>query len=338
MKDNQCCIPATWQLPATLFRHPAWIAWKETQGWRRIGELDGRPILVRELDSSSSMAYVLGPPLGGEENDADCGGRLEALSLRAQKLLPANCAFIRWDLMDSPWKDAQGERLDTRLLELRMNASTQYRCLRKAATEYMCPETMVVDLRGGWPAVLARMQHRSRYSAQLAKRRGTAVEKVGEAGLADFHTLFRKTAALRGLSLHSESCYRDLFALAQKNGLTLDLYLATSSGVPVASAVFARHCREAWYLFAASDPEYRHSAGPSAILHQALRDCAEAGDECIDLLGVAPAGMSNHPLSGLSLFKAGFGGMRMSRAGAWDFVLKPDVYAAYARAEAFAMN
>lgn len=335
MKSDVCCMPVRERLPASLFRHPAWVSWKETQGWRCIGKLDGRPVLVRDLNPQSSMAYVVGPALGGDEDDR--GGRLEALSLRARPLLSADCAFIRWDLMDSPWKNAQGERLDTRLLELRMNASTRLRCLRKAATEYMCPETMLIDLRGGWPAVSARMEYRSRYSAQLAKRRGTTVEKVGEAGLSDFHALFRKTAALRGLTLHSESCYRELFASARENGLTLDLYQATASGVPVASAVFARHSREAWYLFAASDPEQRRFAGPSAILHRALRDCAEAGDERIDLLGVAPAGMASHPLAGLSLFKASFGGVRKSRAGAWDFVLDPDVYAAYTRVETIGM-
>ncbi len=322
------------RLPASLFRHPAWVAWKETQGWRRVGALDGRPVLVRALNQRSSMAYVVGPALGGDGDER--GGRLEALSLRVRPLLPSDCAFIRWDLLEAPWKDAEGEPLDARLLELRMNASTRQRRLRKAAVESLCPDTMVVDLSGGWPAVAGRMEHRARYSAQLAERRGTRVEKPGEAGLGDFHALFRKTASLRGLRLHAESCYRELFRTARETGLVLDLYLATASGTPVASAVFARHRREAWYLFAASDPERRRWAGPSAILHRALRECAEAGDERIDLLGVAPAGMAFHPLAGLSLFKAGFGGVRKSRAGAWDFVLDPDAYEDYARAEALA--
>ncbi len=341
MKAEVCLVPARERipgrerLPAALFRHPAWVAWKETQGWRRVGELDGRPVLVRDLTPRSSMAYVLGPALGGDEDDR--GGRLEALSLRARPLLPSDCAFIRWDLLDAPWRGAEGAPLDTRLIELRMNASTLERRLRKAAVEPLCPDTMVVDLRGGWPAVAGRMEHRARYSAQLAERRGTRVEKAGEAGLGDFHALFRKTASLRGLKLHDEACYRELFRTARETGLTLDLYLATAAGTPVASAVFARHRREAWYLFAASDPACRRWAGPSAILHRALRECAEAGDERIDLLGVAPAGMTSHPLAGLSLFKASFGGVRKSRAGAWDFVLDPEVYEAYARAEAIAL-
>jgi len=321
------------RIPASLYRHPSWVNWKETQGWRRVGDLDGHPVLWRPIGSLSSMAFVAGSPLPGGAGD-DYGARLEELSLRAIPFLPAGCAFLRWDLMDEPILDPGGERMADWLLELRMNASTNRRSFRKAANETLCLDTMVVDLRGGWQAVYSRLSPRVRYAVRLADRRGTAVSTEGEAGLGDFYALYRVTQRQRGLRIHPESAFRRLFQSARDQGLKLELYLARVSGEPAASAVIARSGKEAWYLFAASDPGLWHAAGPTAILYRALKDCAEDGFECIDLLGVAPEGMKDHPLKGLSLFKSGFGGTRKSRSGAWDFVLNEEAYADYARFEA----
>ena len=52
------------------------------------------------------------------------------------------------------------------------------------------------------------------------------------------------------------------------------------------------------------------------------------------LLGVAPEGARSHPLAGLSRFKASFGGARMRRAGAWDWVLDHDAYWRWSQFEA----
>lgn len=333
--------PVPEYVPAALFRHPAWIEWKSTQGWSPVRASGDLVLLRRRLGTAGSMVYApapasLGRPEPGEDEGPDLGGALETVSLNVLPYLPDDCAFIRWDLMAPAWTDGEGRPLDPRLQELRMNASTRYRRFRKAPLEHTCPDTMVVDLRGGTQAVLSRMEYRARYSARLAERRGTVVERVGPVGLGDFHALHRSTAALRGLPLQPESRFRDLFGSARAHGLEMDLYLAKSADEPVASAIVARHGGDAWYLFAASAPERREAAGPSAILHQAILDCARSGDERMDLLGVAPAHAPRHPLAGLSLFKSGFGGIRRSRAGTWDFVLEPAIYARCSQAESLA--
>jgi hypothetical protein len=326
--------PTREYLPTALFRHPAWIEWKEMQGWKSIPTREGLVLLTRSIGPGASMAYVQSPAIledsGGEE--ADYGSCLEDLSLAVLPELPEDCAFIRWDLMARSWTDGEGMPLPARLQELRMNASTRLRRFRKAATEHMCPDTMVVDLWGGPEALRARMDYRTRYSVRLAERRGTRVTLCGPSGLRAFHSLHRATMSRRGLPVHPESCFRDFFMAASETGLGLDLYLAESEGESVAAAIIARCETEAWYLFAASSPERRASAGPSAILYRALMDCSEAGCERMDLLGVGPPRAAGHPLSGLTLFKSGFGGRRRSRAGAWDFVLDPEVYCMYAAA------
>jgi len=316
-------------VPSSLFRHPAWLSWKEGQGWQQLDTGLGFALLTRSIGKEGSMAYAAGPhelPGVRLEDPDERGSALEELSERVCPSLPPDCRFIRWDLMTEAWRDSRGQSLSRPLQELRMNASTRGRKLRKAAAELTCPDTMVVDLGRGTEAIMSRMDSRTRYSLRLAERRGTQVEKHGEEGIGRFHVLFTETALRQDLRLYPESIYRDLFHSARSHGLDLRLYIATSEGRDAASAIVARDRAEAWYLFAASAAGLRAAAGPSAILCRALLDAAEAGCRRMDLLGVGPPGDRHHPLSGLTLFKSGFGGRRVTRAGAWDYVLCPREY------------
>lgn len=201
----------------------------------------------------------------------------------------------------------------------------------------MCPETMVVDLSGGLVSVWNRMDHRTKYSVRLAERRGTEVHRfctldsgaVPLSALQRFQTLYDETSGRHNLPWQPAFRFRELFQLAREHSLHLDLYIAGSgegTKADAAAAIVARNGSEAWYLFAASSAARREAAGPSAILYRALADCAETGIMRMDLLGVGPKGDVDHPLSGLTRFKKGFGGRCMQRAGAWDYVLQPDRY------------
>lgn len=332
-------------VPVSLYHHPAWIAWKEGQGWKRIVAAPDFPVLHRGLAARGSMAYSVVPPDEIARHGSlreDAGAVLERFARRILPLLPADCAFIRWDLMGGAWTDDSGAPLGRHAQEIRMNASTAWRCLRKAQVEHSCTDTMVVDLHGGIAGIWARMDEKTRYSVRLATRRRTRVERVGAPGLRHFHDLHRETSARHGLPVHGEALFRDLFRHARDHRLDLDLYLATAAGetldhgMAAASAIVARHGAESWYLFAGSSARHRASAAPSAILYRAMIDSAERGAASMDLLGVGPAGATGHPLSGLTRFKSGFGGLRRSRAGAWDYVIRPDVYHRFAEAEALA--
>jgi lipid II:glycine glycyltransferase (peptidoglycan interpeptide bridge formation enzyme) len=44
---------------------------------------------------------------------------------------------------------------------------------------------------------------------------------------------------------------------------------------------------------------------------------------------VSPACFQDHPFFGLYLFKTGFGGRVVHRAGSWDYPIDPDAYASF---------
>jgi len=340
LRRNDC-------VPNGLFRHPAWLAWKASHGWeivpplpvaQQTGAADGVAFLSRPIGDGRRMAYASGNPyaalldglvLGREE----LGASLERLSLAATPRLGPDCAFIRWDLPFPEWTSPDRSPLAVCLQELRMNASTRERRLRKAPAEGCSLDTFVVDLTGGADAILLGMDARTRYSLRLARRRGTETVREGMDGLGEFHGLYAETMRRHGLRVHPRSSFAELFKAAAKEGLDLRLYAAYSRGQAAAGAIIARQGGDAWYLFAASSSTAREAAGPSAVLAKALVDCAKAGDRSMDLLGACPEGMEAHPLSGITRFKAGFGGVRRRRAGAWDFVLDQEAYTAFAQAE-----
>lgn len=314
--------------PADLYNHPAWIAWKESLGWKSLRTGLGFTLLIRPIGSGFCMAYAVPPDLEdtGHSLILDAGAALERLSHRVLPFLPQSTAFIRWDLMAGPWRDSGGSVLDPRLQELRMNASTALRRLRKSLEEQVDLETMAVDLRGGEKAILRRFHKRALYSLRLAERRGTSVERLGEAALGEFYSLYKETMARKEGVAEEFAYFSELFRSSRLWGLDLDLYLARREGKPAAAAIIASHSDTSWYLFSASSADLPSSAGPSAILAAALADGSARGGVLMDLMGVAPADFGSHRLAGVTFFKAGFGGSRLSRAGAWDYIVKPAAY------------
>lgn len=325
--------------PAGLFAHPAWLEWKSCRGWTRLDAGPGIRLLGRRLPRSGYMARgaadlgVLGASHPFRRNADELGAALEDLTRRALHALPSGCAFIRWEVAEPAWLDAEGYPLSVHLQELRMNASTASRRFRKAAVESLPPDTVLVDLGDG-DALWTRMEGRTRHAVGLARRRGTRVARAGADGVPTFARLHSQTARRHGIQGLEEAGLRDLFLASARHGLGLDLYVARSGDQPAAAAVVANDGRDAWYLLAASSLEHREAAGPSAILHRAMLDCSAAGLRTFDLMGVGPRGAEDHPLAGLSRFKTGFGGTRFTRAGTWDFVLRPDLYARHSREEA----
>jgi len=324
-----------------LFTHPAWLEWKAGRGWTMMDAGAGIRLLGRRLPRSGYMvrgtADLRGPDLCHPFpwNADDLGAALEDLSRRAMHALPAGCAFMRWELAEPAWLDMEGRPLPADLQELRMNASTVTRRFRKSAVESFPPDTMLVDLGDG-SELCKRMAGRVRHAVGLARRRGTRVTHAGVDGVPAFALLHSQTARRHGIRGLEEAGLRELFSSSARHGLGLELYLALSADEPVAAAVVANDGRDAWYLFAASSRERREAAGPSAILHRVMLDCAAAGLRTFDLMGVGPPGAEGHPLDGLTRFKSGFGGERFTRSGSWDFVIRPDLYARHSREETLA--
>ena len=65
----------------------------------------------------------------------------------------------------------------------------------------------------------------------------------------------------------------------------------------------------------------------------AMKDAKAYGSSYYDMYGMPPEGKDEkHPMHGLYMFKANFGGQNIHRTGSWDYPLKA-VYGLYKMAE-----
>lgn len=337
-------------LPTGIVQQTAfWSRVKESLGWSA-GAFDLEPaqdsgagdmlVVGRGVSERASIAYV---PFGPEYRpDEDARGSfLEGLSERLKAFLPRGCIFIRFELpWESPYAreesryDAEGQWLgapEPEARELRMNFGTERRALRKAPTDLMPPDTVIVDLRPPEDEILGRMKPKTRYNIGLAARRGVLIEDAGPAGLEAWYALYAQTAARNGFVLHDRSHFAAVLAEGE-NGRrggpreTARLLIARRGGKPLAGMILALSGPRATYLYGASSGDGREAMASYALQWAAMRLAKASGALEYDLFGCSPRPDPEHPLYGLWRFKTGFGGELVHRQGCWDYPLDPSAY------------
>lgn len=274
-----------------------------------------------------TLAYV---PHGPDATLAADPLRLEALSRALRPLLPRSTVCLRWDLVTgtrvpaaAPSESETDEPVSDALpLPLP-------RPFRKPPADVQPPDTVIVPLADN-EALLAKMHKKTRYNIRLAEKKGVSVQRAGVEALADWYALYRQTAERDHISIHSETYYRDLFSHAPD----LALWLAHYEGTLLAGNIVLLHGRTATYLYGASSNEHRNLMAPYALQWVAMTDARDRGAAEYDLFGIPPTDDPEHPMHGLYRFKNGFGGDRVHRHGAWDFVFRPLAWTLWTRADA----
>lgn len=331
-----------------------WGGVKKRTGWTPRSFdlwLDGKAagdvlILERGLADGASLAYV---PFGPEAlPDEDRRGEyLRALSAELRPLLGDGCVMIRWDLpWESPYAgdedryDDQGHWLgppEPRLRELRMNWGADGEALRKAASDILPPDTMLVDLRGEEDAILSRMKPKTRYNIRLAARRGVSVRRGGPEDLGLWMGLYAQTARRKGIHPHGSEHFSAIFdelGHVEHKKATIRMLVAERDGEPLAAMFMSVSADLASYLYGASSDAGRDCMGPYALQWEAMRAAKAEGCSAYDLFGVPPRPDPSHPMHGLYAFKAGFGGRMLHRQGAWDYAYDRRAYELLAAREA----
>ena len=321
--------------PPTLYngflQSPFWARQKAAFGWKaeavrwRKGEESGTLlILIKTLPAGLALAYVPGgPAIGAGAEDRE--GFLDALSRELRGVLPLGCFFIRWDLPEF----STGEPAEN-------PAPTYAELLKKAPLDIQPPDTVVLDLRDGYDALLPGMHKKHRYNIRLAEKKGVRVEACGAERLKEWYELYRITAERDRIGIHPLRYYENLFTELDKDtsGASLTLYLASHEEDLLAGIIVLFNGKEAVYLYGASSNEKRNLMPAYALQARAINDACEAGCEEYDLYGCPPSADPDHPMAGLYRFKTGFGGELRHRPGAWDHPYSRLFYGGYRLAEA----
>lgn len=198
------------------------------------------------------------------------------------------------------------------------------------AAERHPAHTMCVVLSPDIDAMYARMKPKTRYNIRLAQKKGVEIEYAGVEGLPRFMKLMEQTAKRDGFSLHSSDRYRAILEKFQGSSCAAFLAFATYKGRDLAANMMIDAEDTRTYLHGASANTDREFMAPYALHAALLEDAGKRGMKKYDFWGVAPQDADdNHPWSGITRFKSGFGGERIDMPGTYDVPLKGLFYNIY---------
>ncbi|MGC8874715.1 MAG: lipid II:glycine glycyltransferase FemX [Chloroflexia bacterium] len=187
--------------------------------------------------------------------------------------------------------------------------------------------TVRVDLRADEATLLARMKQKTRYNIRLAERHGVRVRPGGVEDLPAFYGLYQETGRRDGFLTRPYSYYRAVWQPFLEAGLG-QLFLAEHEGQLLAGVLVFRFGPTAWYMYGASASEKRERM-PNHLLQWAVMRWAKAqGCTTYDLWGAPERLDKTDPLWGVYRFKSGFGGQFVAQIGAYDYPVRPVLYAA----------
>jgi lipid II:glycine glycyltransferase (peptidoglycan interpeptide bridge formation enzyme) len=320
----------------SFMQSPFWARFKVNTGWKAyLFDLYDRPasddplvVLVRPLALGLSFAYI---PHGPElpKQGSDKGAYLENLAKALLANLKDRILFLRFDLDWELEKDCSAGEIFGSGSRLRKGSAVQV------------PDTTVLDLGLEKIRLLEGMKPKWRYNIRLAEKRGVQVERLGAQALPTFYKLYQETASRDGIAIHPLSYYEKLFATVAEEGSfsgcevkpEIALWVASHESQPLAAIITLFLGKGATYLYGASSDEKRNLMPSYALQWAAIQAAKDAGCESYDFFGIPPTGEPGHPMTGLYLFKTGFGGRVVHRIGAVDYPAMPLLFGLFSAAE-----
>lgn len=267
---------------------------------------------------------------------------LSELAIALKTELPKNTIAIRFD-PDVSFRTPEDRDLFNYGMQLITYADRLK--IRKNSVDIQPPDSTLVDLTGTEEEILEKMHSKWRYNIRLSERKGVTIHRYlgNDINLSEkidkFYELTKITNARDGNASHAKAYYADLIkssaeeVAAGKDVPVISLYIAEHEGEEIASIMTLFSHDEAIYLYGASSNNKRNLMPNHLLQWTAMKDAKAYGSKYYDMYGMPPEGKDeNHPMHGLYMFKANFGGKNIHRTGSWDIPLKA-IYHPYSAAE-----
>ncbi|MCR5612804.1 lipid II:glycine glycyltransferase FemX [Treponema sp.] len=330
----------------SFLQTPFWCSFKARHGWtyrRFLIEGNECGVLNRSFCKGLfSIAYIpLFPRF--EKTESQLPEKLCQIAAALKPFLPKNTIAIKFDpdiIFDSP------EERDTFNRAVIDASRKNHLNIRKSKVDIQPPDSTQVDLTADTEQIMERMHSKWRYNIRLSERKGVKIQKYtgNSLNLSEkvdkFYELTKETNARDGNSSHTKSYYADLLKYSaeqiadRKDCPVITLYIAEHEDDEIASIMTLFSHDEAIYLYGASSNKKRNLMPNHLLQWTAMQDAKAYGSKYYDMYGMPPEGKNeNHPMHGLYMFKANFGGKNIHRAGTYDVPLKKFTYKLFNLAE-----
>jgi lipid II:glycine glycyltransferase (peptidoglycan interpeptide bridge formation enzyme) len=297
-------------------------------------------ILIKYVDNSNCFAMVpYGPKL--EPTFENQGLFLEQLSETIKPFLPANCIFIRYDLIwENQWAveddyfDNVGDWIgppSNQTQEYRVNFRTIKWNLHKSIEDNLPKNTFFLDLTLKEQDLLYNMRYNTRYNIRGANKKGIKVREYGIEYIGDWYKLYLDTAIRHNMPVQKQEYFFTLLNHQDKGkkGVQVKMLLADLDGKFLSSMFLVLSKKRGTYLYGASTFCKNNLMASYALQWESIRIAKEWGCTEYDMFGTAPNLNRAHPLHGVHIYKKGFGGNLYHRMGCWDYPYDQKLYDLY---------
>ncbi len=185
--------------------------------------------------------------------------------------------------------------------------------------------TIHVQLEPGADDLLSSMKSKTRYNIRLAEKKGVNVRIGSIQDLPGLYAMYAETAFRDNFILREREYYLRVWGSFMDNQMAEPL-IAEVEGVPIAAVMVFRFAGKAWYVYGMSRDIHREKMPNYLLQWRAILRAKETGCSVYDFWGAPNQFLENDPLWGVYRFKDGFGGQVVRTIGAWDFVVKPNLY------------
>jgi lipid II:glycine glycyltransferase (peptidoglycan interpeptide bridge formation enzyme) len=266
---------------------------------------------------------------------------LEQLSESIKPQLPANCIFIRYDLIwENQWA-VEKEYFDNlgnwigpppnQTQEYRVNFNTVNWNLQKSIEDSLPKNTFFIDLSLNEPDLLYNMRYNTRYNVRNAHKQGIRVREYGIDYIEEWYKLYLDTAIRHNMPVQNQEYFSTILKNQDnsKNGVTIKMLMADIDGEFLSSMFLALSKKRGTYLYGASISYKNNLMASYALQWESIKIAKKLGCTEYDMFGSAPNLNQSHPLNGVHIYKKGFGGNLYHRMGCWDYPYNQELYDLY---------
>jgi peptidoglycan pentaglycine glycine transferase (the first glycine) len=164
------------------------------------------------------------------------------------------------------------------------------------------------------------------YNSRLAEKKGVKIERVND--IQKLWHLLNLTAERHSIKTHSLSHYMQMSSMQTRDCAT-ELWCAYYNNIPIAGVVSVVYGDTAYYVHGGSDHAYRQMMAPDLLHMELIKLYRSRGIRYYNFGGVAPMEDSNHPLTGVTIFKKKFSGEEIVWPGTFDYVYDTFFYKMY---------
>jgi len=165
--------------------------------------------------------------------------------------------------------------------------------------------------------VLMSFTQKTRYNIRVAMKHGVECRICDKSYLPEFYRLMKVTAVRDNFIPRPLSYFEHMMDVF---GDKLRLYMCFYEDKAVSGAICVQMAGKTWYVFGASDNEYRNVMPNYLMQWSMIRWAIEGNCFLYDFLGIPVNADPNSPMIGVYRFKKGFNGEILGYVGEFDYV------------------